>query len=112
MRPELFAPEIAISRHARLGGLDASMRPELFAPEIKLEDAERVSDDLASMRPELFAPEITQTRQAHRPAASSFNEAGAVRSGDRPANLDRDRDSAGFNEAGAVRSGDLAARQR
>src|SRR5690606_24056126 len=62
---------------------EASMRPQLFAAEIQLIETRNLQVSQASMRPQLFAAEIFQSMS---PALRDlgFNEAAAIRCGDRP----------------------------
>ena len=68
------------------------MRPRLFAAEIVRRDADRSPGRDASMRPRLFAAEIDSTRSRRQWCPGSFNEAAAIRRGNRrPVQLPLDK---------------------
>src|SRR5690606_9141557 len=79
----LFAAEISASVVRYAAALDASMRPQLFAAEIVASSHLSIAVRIASMRPQLFAAEIIARWQPTSPTWRSFNEAAAIRCGDR-----------------------------
>ena len=83
MRPRLFAAEIIPSARIADGKFGASMRPRLFAAEISRGQRGCRSACRASMRPRLFAAEIARPSSFRSSGSSRFNEAAAIRRGNR-----------------------------
>ena len=106
MRPPHCAGEIPRQPDRQAVGLIASMRPPHCAGEIvrvRL-DAQRGAD-LASMRPPHCAGEIAAARRGARTTSARFNEAPALRGGNRRRPRGAPPSGQSFNEAPALRGG-------